>query len=114
MTLLEKNAGGYTWVAATVGAQSAAGYQLTTGDPVMSLGGFNGSDPYPTPALFKSLVAAGAVHYFIAGGMGGGSGSTSTISSWVAAHFKSTTVGGITLYDLTSPRSSEGSSVSAT
>ncbi len=110
---LEKDAGSYTWVAATVGAQSAAGYQLATDDPVMSLGGFNGSDPYPTLALFESLVAAGKVHYFIAGGMGGGgNGFTSTISSWVAAHFKSKTVGGITLYDLTSPRSSPADSAS--
>ena len=31
---------------------------------------------------------------------GGGSGA-STIESWVAAHFKSATVGGTTVYDLT-------------
>ena len=54
--LLEKNASRYTWVAATVGAQSAAGYQLATDMPVMSLGGFNGSDPYPTLAEFQKLV----------------------------------------------------------
>ena len=74
VALLQKDADKYTWVAATVGAQSAAGYQLSTGDPVMSLGGFNGSDPYPTLAEFKALVAAGKVHYFIGGGSGGGPG----------------------------------------
>jgi hypothetical protein len=31
---------------------------------------------------------------------GGGTGSSS-IASWVAAHFKSQTVGGVTVYDLT-------------
>ncbi len=97
----------YTWVAATVGAQSAAGYQLATGDPVMSLGGFNGSDPYPTLAEFKALVHAGEVHYFIAGGTGGGGNaggsSMSEISSWVSSTFASQTVGGVTVYDLTSP-----------
>ncbi len=51
--LLEQNAGRFRWVAATVGAQSAAGYQLATDDPVMSLGGFNGSDPYPTLARVR-------------------------------------------------------------
>jgi hypothetical protein len=132
VTLLEQNADRYTWVAATVGAQSAAGYQLATDDPVMSLGGFNGSDPYPTLAEFEALVGAGKVHYFIAGGtgalgnagasgntvgpmglgaagsssngtqLGGGDSSMSAISAWVEAHFTSRTVGGITVYDLTS------------
>ena len=49
VALLEADAGSYTWVAAAVGAQSAAGYQLATELPVMCLGGFNGSDPCPTP-----------------------------------------------------------------
>jgi 4-amino-4-deoxy-L-arabinose transferase-like glycosyltransferase len=107
VTLLTTNAGSYTWVAATVGAQSAAGYQLATGDPVMSLGGFNGSDPYPTLAEFQALVRAGRVHYFIAGGMGGGGGapgssSMSAISSWVTSTYTSQTVGGVALYDLAS------------
>jgi len=106
--LLTKNAARYTWVAATVGAQSAAGYQLATGDPVMSLGGFNGSDPYPTLAEFQALVRAGRVHYFIATGTGGGGGapgssSMSAITPWVTGTYTSQTVGGITLYDLTSP-----------
>jgi len=103
--LLKKDSQRYTWVAATVGAQSAAGYQLATGDPVMSLGGFNGSDPYPTLVEFQALVRAGRVHYFIAGGTrgGGGAGSSSmsAITSWVASTYTSQTVGGITLYDLT-------------
>jgi hypothetical protein len=34
------------------------------------------------------------------GGPGGGNGS-SAITSWVAAHFKSETVGGVTVYNLT-------------
>ena len=94
VALLQKDADQYTWVAATVGAQSAAGYQLATGDPVMSLGGFNGSDPYPTLAEFKALVAAGKVHYYIGGSSGGGPGgaggsSLSAVSSWVSENFTS-------------------------
>jgi hypothetical protein len=104
--LLETDADSYTWVAAAVGSNTASGYQLATGDPVMAIGGFNGSDPSPTLAQFKAYVAAGRIHYFIAGGgMGGGpggssSGTSSVITSWVEANFTSTTVGGITLYDL--------------
>ncbi len=108
VALLKTDADNYTWIAATVGAQSAAGYQLATDLPVMSLGGFNGSDPYPSLAQFQALVNAGRVHYFIAGGMGGGGfggggSSMSEIASWVESNFASTSVGGITVYDLTSP-----------
>jgi hypothetical protein len=107
-TVLEQDASSYTWVAAAVGANSAAGYQLATGLPVMALGGFNGSDPYPTLAQFQQLVAEHKVHYFVGGGRGfggsrgGGSDATSAISSWVASTFTATTVGGVTLYDLMS------------
>jgi len=98
-------------VAAAIGSNEASGYQLATGRSVMPIGGFNGTDPSPTLAQFERLVAEGKIHYFIAGGAfgggpGGGSSSTSSaIASWVESHFTSTTVGGVTLYDLTSPTS---------
>ncbi|MEH0545366.1 glycosyltransferase family 39 protein [Streptomyces sp. B21-105] len=103
--LLEADSGKYTWAAAAVGAQNAASYQLATGDAVMAVGGFNGTDPSPTPAQFKQYVADGEIHYFISsgsgGGMGGGSGTSSQIASWVEANFKKVTVGSSTFYDLT-------------
>jgi len=106
---LERDAAGYTWVAATVNSNSAAGYQLATGDPVMAIGGFNGTDPAPTLAQFERDVAGHEVHYFIAGGTGGpGTGASgddaSRITSWVESHFSATTVDGVTLYDLSSTR----------
>jgi hypothetical protein len=73
----------------------------------MAIGGFNGSDPSPTLAQCERDVAAGKIHYFIAGGgqMGPGGGGTSSsssaISSWVTANFTATTVDGVTIYDLT-------------
>jgi len=109
-SLLDANADQYTWVAAAVGSQNASGYQLATGDPVMPVGGFNGSDPSPTLAQFQQYVADGKIHYFIGGGgFGGGRGGTSSggsnyssqIAEWVAANFTSQTVDGVTLYDLT-------------
>jgi hypothetical protein len=107
--LLEKNADDYTWAAAAIGSQNAASYQLATEDPVMAIGGFNGTDPSPTLAQFKKYVADGKIHYFIAGGMGGGmggnSGTSSKISSWVESNFTEVTVGSATFYDLTQPTS---------
>ena len=43
--LLEKGSNGYRWVAAAVGANSAAGYQLASDEAIMAIGGFNGTDP---------------------------------------------------------------------
>ena len=108
--LLETDAGSYTWVAAAVGSQTASGYQLATGKPVMAIGGFNGSDPSPTLAQFQQDVAAGKIHYFIGSGTGGGgtqggnstggSNASSEIAAWVAATYQAQTVGTTTVYDL--------------
>lgn len=112
VALLEQDGDRYTWVAAAVGSNTAAGYQLATGEPVMAIGGFNGTDPAPTLDQFRSFVAEGRVHWFVAGGggfggPGGGGGTTGTtaaqITSWVTASFRATSAGGVTLYDLTSP-----------
>ena len=51
---LQSNACSYTWVLATVGANNAAGYQLASGEAVMAIGGFNGSDPTPDPGCVPS------------------------------------------------------------
>ncbi|TSD96525.1 glycosyltransferase family 39 protein [Skermania sp. ID1734] len=107
VALLSHDADHYTWVAATVGANVASGYQLATQQPVMPIGGFNGTDPSPTLAQFQRDVAAGRIHYFIGAGAGpmmAQGGESSAIRSWVADHFDSTVVDGVTLYDLTSPK----------
>jgi hypothetical protein len=102
--LLQADAGSYTWAAAAVGSNTAAGYQLATEEPVMAIGGFNGSDPSPMLAQFKAYVAHGEVHYFIGGGSFGrsmgGSNASSSIASWVEDTFTATTVDGVTVYDL--------------
>ena len=63
VALLTQDADRYTWVAAAVGSNSAAGVQLATGRPVMAIGGFNGSDPAPTLEQFQQLVAEGRIHW---------------------------------------------------
>ncbi|MFJ3029525.1 glycosyltransferase family 39 protein [Curtobacterium sp. NPDC087080] len=101
---LSADADEYTWAAATVGSNRAAAYQLATGDPVMAIGGYNGTDPAPTLAEFQALVAAGEVHWFIGGSTstsGSGSDAAAEIAEWVAAHHEATTVDGVTMYDLT-------------
>ncbi|MEU7774466.1 glycosyltransferase family 39 protein [Micromonospora taraxaci] len=101
--LLERDSADYTWVAATIGSNNASGYQLATGDPVMPIGGFNGSDPSPTLAQFQGYVADGKIHYFVGGGgfrANGGSSSSQEIAAWVAETFTAQTVDGVTVFDL--------------
>ncbi len=100
--LLEAGSSSYTWVAAVVGSQNAASYQLAVQESVMPIGGFNGTDPSPTLAQFQAWVAQGKIHYFIAtGGTGGRSATGSEIATWVESTYTAQTVDGVTLYDLT-------------
>ncbi|RDH77952.1 DUF2029 domain-containing protein [Mycolicibacterium moriokaense] len=108
--MLAAHAGDYTWTAAAMGSNNAAGYQLGGGAPVMAIGGFNGTDPSPTFEEFKRYVADKQIHYFIRGrlmiGQWGGHTSTgsraaSEIADWVETHFAPTTVDEVVIYDLT-------------
>jgi hypothetical protein len=111
---LETDASDFRWVAAVSGSQTAASLELGTGgEPVMAIGGFNNQGGNLSLAQFKTFLAKGEIHYYIAsgngggvpggGGPGGGSGasSSSAIATWVQANFKSVKVGGQTVYDLT-------------
>ena len=103
--LLTDGASGYRWTAATVSSDSAAPLQLASAEPIMSIGGFNGTDPAPTLAQFEKYVADHDIHYFVGANsdsFGGGSGDAAQITSWVEAHFHAETVGGETVYDLSS------------
>ena len=107
---LAADAGHYTWVAAAMGSNNAAGYQLAAGAPVMAIGGFNGTDPSPTLREFQRYVTDGQIHYFIRGRMmiggwgasaGSGSHEAADIAQWVETHYAPTTIDRTTIYDLT-------------
>ncbi len=78
------------YLVAVSGSQTAAPIILATGQPVIAMGGFTGSDPSPTLSQFEAMVKAGEVHYVLVGGSGGGPGGgssgASTIDSWVESH----------------------------
>ncbi len=75
----------------------AAQIELATGQPVMAMGGFSGTDPAPTLAQLQEYVGSGRLRYVIVGGAegrggpgdggpGGGRGTTGEIAQWVASH----------------------------
>jgi hypothetical protein len=106
VSALQTDASKYTWAAAVVGSNNAAGYQLATQLPVMALGGFNGTDPSPTLAQFQELVKEGKIHYFIGASlMQGSSGSDAArqIAQWVETNYQAQTIGGATVYALGQP-----------
>jgi 4-amino-4-deoxy-L-arabinose transferase-like glycosyltransferase len=106
-TALQQDAADYTWVAATTSDNEAASLELASGESVMSLGGYNGTDDAITLARFEQLVTAGKIHYYVADGqgfIGSTAANTSTayvIQQWVAKTYTATTVGTTTVYDLT-------------
>jgi len=111
VSALKVDASKYRWVAATDGSENAASIELASGgEPVMAIGGFNNQGGNISLAQFEKYVAAGDIHYYIASGSGGagspggGSSSSSAITSWVESHFDSKTIGGETVYDLTSAK----------
>jgi hypothetical protein len=100
---LVANRGVATWVVAVSRAQTASDLELATGLPVMSTGGWSGSDDALSLDRLEALVASGELRFFIVssqGGMGESQGGTSEVTSWVTANGTAVTVGGTTLYDL--------------
>lgn len=85
ITYLKKNQDGATWLVAVATDQTASSVILESGEPVISMGGWSGSDNAMTLAKLKTLVKAGKLHYIVVGDSGQGS-SNSEISTWVKAN----------------------------
>lgn len=102
---LLSNRNGATWIVATSSANESAAIQLSTNQPVMAIGGFNGSDTPLTLDQFKQLVSEGKVQYYAtsSNGMGGGGMmGNSEILNWIKSNGKVVNYGGssVTLYKL--------------
>ncbi|WP_232668576.1 glycosyltransferase family 39 protein [Pseudonocardia sp. TRM90224] len=69
---LLRNRGDAKWVLATLSANAAAPFTVATGGaPVMTMGGFNGSDLHPTFDGFREHVRSGEVRFVLAPTPGG-------------------------------------------
>jgi len=81
LTYLERHQGSTKYLVAVQNSNSAASYVIETGKPVMSLGGFGGSDPILTLSELQQQVKDNVVRYFL--GVGGFGGGSSGIGQWV-------------------------------
>jgi 4-amino-4-deoxy-L-arabinose transferase-like glycosyltransferase len=71
---LEDNRDGARYLVATTNAMTGAPLILATGEPVMAMGGFIGSDPALTPASLAQRIGNDDVRFFLVGGMFGARG----------------------------------------
>ncbi|NJP89086.1 glycosyl transferase family 39 [Nonomuraea sp. FMUSA5-5] len=80
---LVANQGGATWLVAVSSAQQASGLILSTGRPVIAMGGFTGSDPAMTVARLQALVSSGRLRYVLSGSGGGPGRGDTEVTTWV-------------------------------
>lgn len=113
---LEAHQGSAKYLVAAVGSGTAAGIALQSGRNVVDMGGFMGTDPSPSLAQLKHLVATGQLHYVLlsqgslgsgSAGAGAGDAATQARDAWIESHgtvvhIGSRGAGGATLYFLPS------------
>ena len=86
---LQAHQGSAKYLLAASGSQTTAGIIIATGEPVVTMGGFNGGDPAPTVDQLAQMVADGELRYVLVsdgGGRGGPGGSSDDITAWVQEH----------------------------
>ena len=116
ISYLEAHRDGAEYLVAAFTSNSSDSIIIASGQPVITIGGFNGGDPAPTLAQFEKLVAQGKVRYVLIAGSGGGGGfgggggppggDGSTISQWVTQHGSEVSygTGSGTLYDVSAAK----------
>ncbi|MBT2230516.1 glycosyltransferase family 39 protein [Nonomuraea sp. NEAU-A123] len=103
VSYLVANQGKAEWLVAVSSAMQASSTILSTGKPVLAMGGFTGSDPAMTVTKLKELVSSGKLRYVMAGGddRGGPGRGNTEVTTWVQANCKAVT-GQDGLYDCSS------------
>ncbi|HEX2755914.1 MAG TPA: glycosyltransferase family 39 protein [Candidatus Limnocylindrales bacterium] len=99
---LVANRGTASWIVAVTSANQAGSIELATGEPVMAMGGFTGSDPAPTLEQFQAFVASGQLRFVIVGGQDGGPGGgtdSTARTAWIQANCRAVTSVSSSLYD---------------
>jgi hypothetical protein len=112
VSYLKAHRGSARYIVAATGSHIAAPIMLAASEPVVTMGGFMGSDPSPSLAQLKSLISSGQLRYVLldAGGGGprGGLGGNTARDSWVTANCSTVSYAGSAsssaLYDCAAAR----------
>jgi 4-amino-4-deoxy-L-arabinose transferase-like glycosyltransferase len=95
LTYLEANQGSAKYLVAMMSSSDAETYVADAGVSILPVGGFSGSNGYPTLAQFQQMIASGELKYVLTSGTAGGgrgglggttSQATSQIESWVQSN----------------------------
>jgi 4-amino-4-deoxy-L-arabinose transferase-like glycosyltransferase len=78
---LEANRGDSSYLVATESSQSASSIIIATGEPVMAMGGFSGTDPAVTVEQVAQMVEDGTVRFFLLQRSGQSAATTATQAS---------------------------------
>ncbi|MFK4295311.1 4-amino-4-deoxy-L-arabinose transferase-like glycosyltransferase [Arthrobacter sp. GAS37] len=92
------------WAAAAVGSETAANYQLDSSRAILPVGGFDGTDPFPTLDQFQSMVRSGNIGSLLVQNLpplaSEGQGESARIVHWVESNFQPEVIDGVSFYSL--------------
>ncbi len=90
LSYLRANQDGAKYLVAANGSHATSSIIVASGQPVVTIGGFSGSDNAPTTAQLAAMVADGQLKYVLVSSQGGGpgGGGNQAITTWVKAHGK--------------------------
>ncbi|MEI7554479.1 glycosyltransferase family 39 protein [Candidatus Chlorohelix sp.] len=84
LAYLEANRGNSAYLLVTTSSQNASAIIINTGQPVMALGGFMGSDQTVTAQQFAQMVKNNVVRFVLLDNSGGlGRSSSQSVTGWV-------------------------------
>lgn len=87
ISFLQTNNDGYFYLVAVSSANEASSIALETGQPVLAMGGFPGSDPAMTVKKLQELISSKQLRFVVGRGGGFGRGNSSTtVNSWVQSN----------------------------
>ncbi|KJR44368.1 hypothetical protein UF75_5247 [Desulfosporosinus sp. I2] len=87
LAFLTANNTGEKFLFATTNAGTAEAYIIQTGQAVMAMGGFSGSDPILTVDKLKQMIANKEIKYFLSSS-GGPGGGNSDVQTWISQNGK--------------------------
>ncbi|SFE38244.1 Dolichyl-phosphate-mannose-protein mannosyltransferase [Paenibacillus algorifonticola] len=88
LAFLKAHRTGEKYLFATNSYSTAAPYIIDSGENVIILGGYSGSDPVLSVDRLKALVAAGELKYFLVSQGGRGGGINNELTQWITSYGK--------------------------
>ncbi|WP_341278526.1 glycosyltransferase family 39 protein [Paenibacillus sp. FSL H8-0537] len=86
LVFLKAHHTGEKYLFATNSYSTAAPYIIDSGENVIILGGYSGSDPVLSVDRLKALVAAGELKYFLVSQGGRGGGNNNELTKWITSY----------------------------